>query len=243
MIEPDHIYNMDCLEGMKQMADDSVDMVITSPPYNFCLRVRGTEWTHRTSGEVMHGKPMNKYTNGLSDSLEMDEYFEWQKEVITEMLRVCKGNVFYNIQVITGNKQAVFQLLGHFASHIKDLLIWDKQYAEPAMHFGCLNNEFELVIVFNKHDCKGRLFEEASFERGTMSNIIRLNKNNGDGSHRAAFPVQLPERLIMNFGKGVDTVLDPFIGGVRPLLQPSANIATSSVSSSTKSISIWRRAA
>ena len=37
----DEIYNTDCLEGMKAMPDASVDAVITSPPYNFCLRVRG----------------------------------------------------------------------------------------------------------------------------------------------------------------------------------------------------------
>lgn len=34
----DTIYNMDCLEGMRQMEDNSVDAVITSPPYNFGLR-------------------------------------------------------------------------------------------------------------------------------------------------------------------------------------------------------------
>ena len=35
MIEIDKIYNMDCLEGMKQIPDGSVDVVITSPPYTY----------------------------------------------------------------------------------------------------------------------------------------------------------------------------------------------------------------
>ena len=33
-IELDHIYNMDCLEGMKYIPDGSVDLIVTSPPYD-----------------------------------------------------------------------------------------------------------------------------------------------------------------------------------------------------------------
>lgn len=38
-MEIDKILNMDCLKGMKAMPDGSVDAVVTSPPYNYCLRV------------------------------------------------------------------------------------------------------------------------------------------------------------------------------------------------------------
>lgn len=34
MLEVNKIYNMDCLEGMKMMEDNSVDITFTSPPYN-----------------------------------------------------------------------------------------------------------------------------------------------------------------------------------------------------------------
>ena len=34
MIETDKIYNIDCIEGMKMMDEDSVDLIVTSPPYN-----------------------------------------------------------------------------------------------------------------------------------------------------------------------------------------------------------------
>lgn len=34
MLEVNKIYNMDCLEGMKMMEDNSVDIVLSSPPYN-----------------------------------------------------------------------------------------------------------------------------------------------------------------------------------------------------------------
>ena len=34
MLELDKIYNMDCIEGMKQIPDNYVDLVLTDPPYN-----------------------------------------------------------------------------------------------------------------------------------------------------------------------------------------------------------------
>jgi len=34
MIETDKIYNIDCIDGMKMMDEDSVDLIVTSPPYN-----------------------------------------------------------------------------------------------------------------------------------------------------------------------------------------------------------------
>ena len=197
-MEIDNIYNRDCLEGMKAMADGSVDSVITSPPYNFCLRVRGGQYTHRTPGEERAGLNINKYTNGLSDSLEMEDYYNWQCNCIDEMLRVSTGMVFYNIQMITGNKWAVLKILGKYADSIREIMIWDKQNAEPAIGKNILNSEYELIIVFDHGDCKGRQFRTMNAERGTLSNVIRIGKNR-ENDHRAAFPIDLPRHLIMNF--------------------------------------------
>lgn len=198
---------------MKRIPDGSIDAVITSPPYNFCLRVRGEDYTKRSKNEEFGhtGQAFNKYTNGLTDDLDMKDYYEWQCKCIDEMLRLAKGIVFYNVQMITGNKWAVLKILGKYADRIREVLIWDKLTAEPAMHFGCLNSEYELIIAFDKTDCKGRQFKTANWERGMLSNVIRIGKNR-ENDHRAAFPLQLPQTLIHYFTKEGATILDPFIG-------------------------------
>jgi len=212
-MEIDRIYNMDCLEGMKEIPDGSVDHCLTSPPYNFCLRVRGEDYTRRSKNEEFGhtGQKMNKYTNGLTDDLDMEDYFDWQCQCIDEMLRISKGVVFYNIQLITGNKVAVLQILGKYANQVREVLIWDKKTAEPAMHEGVLNSEYELIIAFDHGDCKGRQFRTANWERGTLSNVIRVGKNR-ENDHRAAFPLMLPQLLIRNFTNEGETVCDPFMG-------------------------------
>lgn len=194
----DTIYNIDCLQGMKQMQTGSVDCVITSPPYNFCLRVHGDKYTHRTKGEKRKGLNINKYIGNLNDSLDMEDYYKWQCECIDEMLRVSTGLVFYNIQPITGNKWAVFNIIGKYADNIREIIIWDKINAEPAIGEHILNSQYEFIIVFDHGDCKGRQFKKSYFERGTLSNVIRIGKNH-ENEHRAAFPLNLPRLLIKNF--------------------------------------------
>ena len=210
-IQLDTIYNCDCLEGMRAMPTGMVDAIVTSPPYNICLRIHGEKYTHRTKGETRAGLNVNKYINGLSDSLTMDEYYKWQCLCIDEMLRVSKGVVFYNIQIVTGNKSAVLKILGKYSDCIRELLIWDKKNAEPAIMNGCLNSEYELIIAFDHGDCKGRQFQTANFERGTLSNVLRIGKNR-ENDHRAAFPLLLPQTLIHYFTNIGGVILDPFMG-------------------------------
>ena len=38
MIELNKIYNVDCIEGMKQISDGTIDLIVTSPPYNYFER-------------------------------------------------------------------------------------------------------------------------------------------------------------------------------------------------------------
>ena len=51
MLETNKIYNRDCLEGLKELPDNSVDMVLTSPPYNMRTRIRNGQYTVREHSE------------------------------------------------------------------------------------------------------------------------------------------------------------------------------------------------
>jgi len=202
------VHCADCLEFMKQIPDKSIELVLTSPPYNFNLRLHDEEYGKRCEPKK------NKY-NWTDDCLPMEDYYNWQKNCLEEMLRITKREVFYNIQVITGNKIAVWKLIGHFANQIKELIIWDKINAEPAIMTNVMNSNFELIIVFSNSKPRQRMFEVANWHRGTFSNLIRINKqSNNDQSdyHKATFPTSLSELLITRFTNENDLILDPFLG-------------------------------
>lgn len=190
------IHNVDCLIGMSEMESNSVAYTITSPPYNL--------------GTV---KGKSKYQN-TKDNYTQDEYFEWTKNVIKELLRVTENEVFYNIQMLTNNKEALCKILGEFSGNVKEIIIWDKKNGEPAIEKGVMNSVFEFIIVLSKDNADKRKFYNAKFH-GTFDNILRHKKQSGNEIaelNSATFPTDLVRKLLLNFTNENDLILDPFTG-------------------------------
>jgi site-specific DNA-methyltransferase (adenine-specific)/modification methylase len=208
MIELNKIYCESNLDTMAKMPDNFVDLIVTSPPYNINLRVRKNKYCKRSKNEI---GPCNKYEN-FTDDLNIDEYYNIHEKIIDEMLRVSK-QTFYIIQLVTGNKEAVFKLLGRFCKEIKEFIIWDKKISEPAIMHNVLNSEFEIIIVFDKETSRQRLFKNANFDKGKLSNIFRIHKSDvGTEKHKATFPLKLPKTIINYFSNEDDIIYDPFMG-------------------------------
>ena len=201
------LFNDDCLNVLSDMETDSVDLVVTSPPYNMKLRVRDGKYVQREKTNTI----TKKYEE-FEDNLSMEDYQKFQHDVIAELVRVGKV-VFYNVQFLSGNKLALFRTIGEWASYIKEIIVWDKVNGQPAVHHGCLNSRYEIIIVFDKYNAINRMFDIANFERGTMDNVwsIKRDKKHTD-THGAAFPMELASRIVENFSNEGDVVMDPFLG-------------------------------
>lgn len=197
----------DCLEVMKTMADKSVDMVLTSPPYNMRTRIRNGKYTTRERSEHFS----KKYKH-FDDALPINEFYDFHKKCLTEMLRISKI-VIYNFQIVTGSKEAFFKILGDFSKDIKDIIIWDKGFGQPAMHEKVLNSSYELLVVLEEDGRAGRVIQNAKFKRGEMQNILRIGREKKTSSiHSACFPEKLADTIIKNFSSEGDIILDPFAG-------------------------------
>lgn len=201
------IFNESCLNTLARMEDDSVDLVITSPPYNMNLRIRDGKYCSRQITKEFS----TKY-DGFSDNMPIAEYFDFHLRVIKELLRVAPI-VFYNVQIVTGSKRAVFKLLGELNEYVKDIIVWDKENAQPAMSEGVLNRQYELIIVFAKRDAISRKFNYCNFERGTLNDVWRIKRGKKvTNLHGATFPEELVEKILINFSRERDVVYDPFMG-------------------------------
>jgi len=203
----------DCLERMKEIESGSVDMVLTSPPYNMNLRIRNGRYCSRQIVKELS----TKYTN-FPDNLPMKEYFEFNRKVINECLRVS-DLVFYNVQFLTGNKPALFKLLGEFNEKVKEFIIWDKGNAQPAIGKGVMNSQFEVLIVLQNSKPESRAFQTAQFDRGTLSNVFAIKRGKKvEKTHGATFPQTLAEKVISCFSASGSTILDPFMGSGTTIL-------------------------
>src|SRR5699024_6410559 len=112
-MELNKIYNKDCSEGMKRIPDGSIDLIITSPPYNI-----GNMKSNTTKHGTYAGNNMNEKA-----------YQDWQLSILDECYRVLKegGSLFYNHKVRirkgVGLHPLEFILKSPFI--LKQEIVWD----------------------------------------------------------------------------------------------------------------------
>src|SRR5258708_28631410 len=86
----------DVLQVMKSIPDNSVDLVVTSPPYNL-KNSTGNGMKDGRGGKWANAALQNGYSNH-ADNMPHEDYVKWQKNCLSQMMRILKddGAIFYN---------------------------------------------------------------------------------------------------------------------------------------------------
>lgn len=212
-LEPwlDKIHNMDCLAGLKQLPDASVDTVITSPPYNL-RNSTGGGMRNGAGGLWDNAALLNGYATH-ADDMPYPDYVAWQRSVLTESMRIVKpdtGAVFYNHKwrVQAGVLQDRREIVDDLPMPIRQIIIWQRA-GGINFNLGYLLPTYEVIYFF----CNKK-FRLASPNPDRPKEMCRY----GDvwfipqqkSKHPAPFPVELPRRCIEI--TGAKTVVDPFMG-------------------------------
>lgn len=206
-MEVNKVFNENCLDTLRRIPDNFVDLVVTSPPYNMNLRIRNGEYCSR---QIV--KEFSSKYEGFDDNLPILDYYEFHLNVLRELLRTS-NIIFYNIQIVTGSKRAIFKIIGELADYLKDIVVWDKGYAQPAMAANVLNRRTELILIFDSKNAISRKFEVANFARGTLNDIWEIKRGKKIvATHSAVFPEELVKSIIENFSSEGSLVYDPFMG-------------------------------
>ncbi len=197
-MEINKIYNEDCFETMQLMKDNFIDITITSPPYN-------------TGGQNAQTGRNRKLYKEYKDNLTNEEYYNFIKTNINELLRVTKYYIFFNFQCLSNNKEIYYKIIGEFSNKIKDIFIWKKQAVSQIVK-GKMATGYEFVIILSNNNKMS--FEYNNFpENNYVPNIKKfIKKENFHNYNNATMPLQLAEYFIINFSKKGDLVYDCFLG-------------------------------
>jgi len=186
------------------MAGEKADITFTSPPYN----------AGKTPTEIKSGTD-GKYKD-YPDDLPQDEYLGLLSSFTNSALNVS-DYVFVNIQMLSGNKKAFLSYLNLFSNRLADIVIWDKQVAQPAMAENVLNSRFEFLLIFGEIGATRKL---PGVFRGTIDNVYSgkpQTKNDlGAGVHAATMPIDFAEWVVGNFSSRM--VYEPFAGSGTTLI-------------------------
>ena len=224
----------DCLQILKNLPDDSIQLIITSPPY----------------------ADQRKSTYG---GIHPDEYVKWFLPITQELLRVLKptGTFVLNIKekVVEGQRHTyILELIlamkkqGWFWT---EEFIWHKKNCYPGKWPNRFRDSWERLLQFNKSKkfdmyqeevmvpmgdwAKSRLKNLSETdktrdnskvgsgfgknisnwvgrEKAYPSNVLHLATETSNRNHSATFPKELPTWFIKLFSQSGDIVLDPFLG-------------------------------
>ena len=199
----DTIICADCLEAMRQMPSESIDIIITSPPYNL-RNSTGGGFHGKSSGRMWPNNIIQFGYENHSDDMPYEEYVSWQQECLKEMYRLIKndGAIFYNNKNRTQNCVLEDRSIIVKDLPVRQIIIWDRNaginfnnsYFHPVteqIYLICKPN-FKLAKGANKHsDCWH----------------ISPESNN---PHPAPFPQKLTDRIVASTMGNI--YLDPFGG-------------------------------
>ena len=228
------LYLGDSKEELRKLSDNSVDLIVTSPPY--------ADQRKSTYGGISH-----------------DKYVDWFLPISEQLLRVLnpKGTFILNIKekVVNGERSTyVMELIiamrkqGWFWT---EEFIWHKKNSYPGKWPNRFRDSWERLLQFNKDKHFNMYQEEVMVPTGDWAksrlkklsdtdkirdnskvgsgfgknisnwlerdkafptNVLHLATECNNKNHSAAFPEELPEWFIKLFTKEKDVVLDPFMG-------------------------------
>lgn len=197
-MENNKIYNEDCLETLARMDDNSIDLVVTSPPYNksfYTSDKRHKIWQSTIAYDC------------CSDNMKPQEYEDWQKTIIRECLRVLKpsGSLFYNHKDILVDG-VIISPKYVYDFNVHQQIIWDRgsSLANDPHYFQPIT-EYIYWIVKDK---KQFFFDKS--KSVFRQNIWRMNVDKNP--HPAPFPYIMAANIINCCSKEGDIVYDPFMG-------------------------------
>lgn len=193
----------DSLELMKQLPDECLDLIVTSPPYNLKNSTGNGMKANTKSGKWAGAALQNGYAHH-SDNMPHEKYALWQKNCLSEMYRLIKptGAIFYNHKwrVQGGLLQDRQDIVNGFP--IRQIIIWRRK---GGINFnpGYFLPTYEVIYLIPKSEFK--LIKGANAHGDVWEFTQEMNN-----PHPAPFPIALIERIIGS--TDAKLILDPFSG-------------------------------
>jgi len=184
-----------CLNG------ERASICFTSPPYN----AGGNPMAGHLAGSE------SKYI-GDDDDKTGAEYLRLLHSFTDAALAGC-ASIVVNIQQLAGNKRAVVRWMAHYADHLVDTVVWDKQTAPPQMASNVLNSQHEYLVIMASEGAS-RSVPFADWH-GTVSTVYAApgQKDNAVSAlHAATFPIHLPLWIMQVLCPKASSVYEPFSG-------------------------------
>ena len=183
------LYNDDCLNVLKDIEDNTIDLVVTDPPYEVITGGRNGGVKGKPSGILTENKQLMK---------SIPKADLW----LSECFRVMKDGTHIYIMTNTLNLTNYLNIINDVGFKLHNLLVWNKNNTTPNRWY-MKNCEY---VIFARKGFAKSINNPSSQTVHNFDNII------GNKKHPTEKPVDLMKFYVGNSSNIGDTVLDPFMG-------------------------------
>lgn len=198
------IDNIDCIDGLKELEDKSIDLILTDPPYNLGLFMNQRQ---TNLGKMRE----NFFGDAGWDLLTNEEWLCHMSEFLFHANRVLKnkGNLIIFMSIL--KVESLVRLAEKYKFYYKTTGIWHKTNPMPRnmnLHF---INSNECWIHFVNNSRTG-VFNNMKLELDFIESSVTPSSEKKFGKHPTQKPVKIMEYFINLLSNENDTILDPFMG-------------------------------
>lgn len=200
----------DSLIVLKDIPDNSVNTIITSPPYN----KKGLDKRLKSYNDNKTWKKYQINYDTHGDDMSEDDYQKWQIDILNECHRVLKddGSMFYNHKPRRFKNKIYlptdFILDSNF--NLYQQIIWNRG-SSPNIHKNILYPTTEYIYWLTKTQSTPKVFKK-NIPLEYQKEVWNINPAKPTKLHPAPFPELIPELCILLTTEVDDLVLDPFAG-------------------------------
>jgi site-specific DNA-methyltransferase (adenine-specific) len=183
------LYNDDCLNVLNDIENNSIDLVVTDPPYEVITGGRNGGVKGKPSGILTENKQLMK---------SIPKADLW----LSECFRVMKDGTHIYIMTNTLNLTNYLNIINDVGFKLHNLLVWNKNNTSPNRWY-MKNCEY---VIFARKGFAKSINNPSSQTVHNFDNII------GNKQHPTEKPVDLMKLYVGNSSQVGDTVFDPFMG-------------------------------
>ena len=215
-MELNKIHNEDCLLTMQKMDKKSIDLVLTSPPYN-------------TSRSVSKTDPYSFRYDNYKDSMTNDDYISFICDVFNgyDAVLKCNGVVLFNISYSSENTSLIWDVISNIQKNtefvVADCIVWKKQNAIPNnvspnkttricefVFVFCRKNEFSTFFMNKGIDSVSK--KGQNIYKNVFNFIEAPNNDCSTHINKATFSTIFVRKLLLLYAKKGSIIYDSFMG-------------------------------
>ena len=207
------IYNQNCIDGMKDIPDNKIDLVITDPPFAINFKSKKANY-NRIASRVLPGY----------NEIESKDYYNFTYNWMNQINRILKksGSMYVfsgwnNLKdILTALDENGFITINHIIWKYQFGVVTSKKFVTSHYHclYVCKNNNERKFFPYSRFDKNAKTTDGKSLHYSDKEDVWNIKREywTGDEKTPTKLPAEIIKKILEYSSEEKDVVFDPFLG-------------------------------